>query len=100
MVAAARNVGAELKETGAIAVQVDLSTPEGPAHLVERAVAELGEDLDLLVNNVGGGDPGVNGVRDSSASRTTSGSRGSTSTSSPPSARPAPRCPGSCAAAA
>src|SRR5690242_4810419 len=63
VVAAARNVTAELKETGAIALPVDLSTPEGPAHLVERAVAELGEDLDLLVNNVGGGDPGANGVR-------------------------------------
>ncbi|MEU6409876.1 SDR family oxidoreductase [Microbispora sp. NPDC046933] len=63
VVAAARNVTLELKETGAIAVPVDLSTPEGPAHLVERAVAELGEDLDLLVNNVGGGDPGANAVR-------------------------------------
>lgn len=63
VVAAARNVTAELKETGAIAVPVDLSTPDGPAHLVERAVAELGEDLDLLVNNVGGGDPGGNAVR-------------------------------------
>ncbi|MBX6386691.1 MAG: SDR family oxidoreductase [Microbispora sp.] len=63
VVAAARNITAELKETGAIAVPVDLSTPDGPAHLVERAVAELGEDLDLLVNNVGGGDTGGNPVR-------------------------------------
>jgi NAD(P)-dependent dehydrogenase (short-subunit alcohol dehydrogenase family) len=35
-------------------VQVDLSTPEGPRELVERAVAELG-GLDILVNNVGHG---------------------------------------------
>lgn len=63
VVAAARNVTPELKETGAIAVPVDLATSEGPAHLVERAVSELGEDLDLLVNNVGGGDPGANAVR-------------------------------------
>ncbi|MFI1258223.1 oxidoreductase [Streptomyces netropsis] len=57
VVAAARTITPELKETGAIAVSADLSTPDGPARLVERALAELG-DLDILVNNVGGGDSG------------------------------------------
>jgi len=36
-------------------VHVDLSTPDGPRELVERAVAELG-GLDILVNNVGHGE--------------------------------------------
>ncbi|SDQ65315.1 SDR family NAD(P)-dependent oxidoreductase [Thermostaphylospora chromogena] len=53
--AAARTISPELKETGAIALQVDLATPDGPAELIDRALDELG-DLDLLVNNVGGGD--------------------------------------------
>lgn len=55
--AAARTVSPELTETGAIVLTVDLSTPDGPASLIERALTELGE-LDLLVNNVGGGDGG------------------------------------------
>ncbi|MCT2589269.1 SDR family NAD(P)-dependent oxidoreductase [Streptomyces sp. N2-109] len=53
--AAARTITPELARTGALAVPVDLSTADGPAHFVERATAELGE-IDLLVNNVGGGD--------------------------------------------
>lgn len=53
--AAARTVTPGLKGTGALAIPVDLATPEGPARFVEQAVAELG-DIDLLVNNVGGGD--------------------------------------------
>ncbi|MGV9773572.1 SDR family oxidoreductase [Streptosporangium sp. NPDC003464] len=57
VVAGARTVSPELKETGATAVPVDLSTQEGPALLVGEALAELGE-IDLLVNNVGGGDVG------------------------------------------
>ncbi|WP_031165547.1 SDR family NAD(P)-dependent oxidoreductase [Streptosporangium roseum] len=57
VVAGARTVSPELKETGATAVPVDLSTPDGPALLVGEALAELGE-IDLLVNNVGGGDGG------------------------------------------
>lgn len=57
VVAAARTVTPALKETGAIGVSVDLATPEGPAELVARAVGELG-GLDILVNNVGGGDGG------------------------------------------
>ncbi|WP_049570093.1 SDR family NAD(P)-dependent oxidoreductase [Nonomuraea sp. SBT364] len=57
VVAGARTLTPELKETGASGVSVDLSTPDGPGELVERALAELGE-IDLLVNNVGGGDGG------------------------------------------
>ncbi|CAA9562437.1 MAG: 3-oxoacyl-[acyl-carrier protein] reductase [uncultured Thermomicrobiales bacterium] len=37
-----------------VAAAVDLTTPDGPATLVERAVLEFGA-LDILVNNVGGG---------------------------------------------
>ncbi len=57
VVAGARTVSAELKETGAFAVPVDLSTPKGPGLLIDQALAELGE-IDVLVNNVGGGDAG------------------------------------------
>ncbi|MFD9409698.1 SDR family NAD(P)-dependent oxidoreductase [Streptomyces sp. NPDC059989] len=57
VVAAARTITPELKATGAIGVSVDLSHADGPARLVARAEAELG-GLDLLVNNVGGGDSG------------------------------------------
>jgi NAD(P)-dependent dehydrogenase (short-subunit alcohol dehydrogenase family) len=53
VVAGARTVTAELKETGAVCVQVDLSTLEGPAALIDAAGG-----VDLLVNNVGGGDSG------------------------------------------
>src|SRR5688572_15284472 len=35
-------------------VEVDLSTPEGPGYLIERAVADIG-GIDILVNNVGHG---------------------------------------------
>jgi NAD(P)-dependent dehydrogenase (short-subunit alcohol dehydrogenase family) len=56
VVAGARTIGADLTalaESGAVRpVAIDLSTPEGPVELVERAV-EFGR-LDILVNNVGG----------------------------------------------
>ncbi|MEV6986714.1 SDR family oxidoreductase [Sphaerisporangium sp. NPDC051017] len=55
VVAAARTVTPELEDLGAIAIAVDLGAAGGPERLVEAALAELGE-LDLLVNNVGGGD--------------------------------------------
>ena len=55
VVAGSRTVPPELAASGAIAVQVDLSTAQGPVQLVEQALTELG-DIDLLVNNVGGGD--------------------------------------------
>ncbi|WP_030559257.1 SDR family NAD(P)-dependent oxidoreductase [Streptomyces aureocirculatus] len=57
VVAAARTITPELKATGAIGVSVDLSEADAPARLVAQAEAELG-GLDLLVNNVGGGDAG------------------------------------------
>ncbi|WP_042394364.1 SDR family NAD(P)-dependent oxidoreductase [Streptacidiphilus carbonis] len=52
---AARTITSELKETGAVTVSADLSTAEGARTLVDAAIAELG-GIDLLVNNVGGGD--------------------------------------------
>ncbi|MCP2164371.1 NAD(P)-dependent dehydrogenase, short-chain alcohol dehydrogenase family [Goodfellowiella coeruleoviolacea] len=57
VVAGARTAPPELNETGAVVVTSDLSTSAGVDHLVERALAELGE-IDVLVNNVGGGDSG------------------------------------------
>ncbi|MEO3793487.1 oxidoreductase [Nonomuraea sp. B10E15] len=55
VVAAARTISSELKETGAAAVTADLSTAHGPGEVIAQALAELGE-IDLLVNNVGGGE--------------------------------------------
>lgn len=55
VVAAARTSTPELGRTGAHVVPVDLTSSEGPERLVSAAVQEVGE-LDLLVNNVGGGD--------------------------------------------
>lgn len=43
---------------GAVAVDTDLSTPDGPATAVDRAVAALG-GLDLLLVNSGGPPPGT-----------------------------------------
>ncbi|MBX7550446.1 oxidoreductase [Streptomyces sp. NPDC004232] len=55
VVGAARTVTPELADTGAVTVSADLSTAEGVATLMERALAEFG-GIDLLVNNVGAGD--------------------------------------------
>ncbi|MYV97388.1 SDR family oxidoreductase [Streptomyces sp. SID3343] len=66
VVAGARTVTPELKRTGATAVSVDLSEADGPARLIERACAELGGDIDVLVNNVGGGDAGGDGASQTS----------------------------------
>ncbi|MFD4635983.1 SDR family NAD(P)-dependent oxidoreductase [Lentzea sp. NPDC058436] len=55
VVAAARRNTAELKETGAHFIPVDLSTPDGPRELVEAALA-LDPRIDVLVNNAGGGE--------------------------------------------
>jgi putative oxidoreductase len=52
---AARTTTPELEQTGACAVSADLSTAEGVSDLFESALAEL-RGIDLLVNNVGGGD--------------------------------------------
>jgi NAD(P)-dependent dehydrogenase (short-subunit alcohol dehydrogenase family) len=53
VVAGARNVQGLEALPGVTAVAVDLSAPDGPARLVERAVAEHGR-VDVLVNNMGG----------------------------------------------
>jgi NAD(P)-dependent dehydrogenase (short-subunit alcohol dehydrogenase family) len=53
--AGARHFGEELPD-GVRAVQADLSTPDGPARLIEDAVGAYGR-LDLLVNNVGAAHP-------------------------------------------
>jgi NAD(P)-dependent dehydrogenase (short-subunit alcohol dehydrogenase family) len=52
---AARTITAGLREAAATAVSVDLSTGHGAEELITRATGELG-GIDLLVNNVGGGD--------------------------------------------
>ncbi len=56
VVAAARGAGPDLTELAGRAdvrvVEVDLGTPDGPARLIDSAVAALG-GLDILVNNVG-----------------------------------------------
>ncbi|WP_067817330.1 oxidoreductase [Actinomadura kijaniata] len=53
--AVSRTVTPEIEDTGATVLAADLATPDGAADAVRRAVAALG-GLDLLVNNVGGGD--------------------------------------------
>ncbi|MYS85459.1 SDR family oxidoreductase [Embleya scabrispora] len=55
VLAAARTITPELVATGARTMSVDLARPDGPIRLAERAAAEFG-GLDILVNNVGGGD--------------------------------------------
>ncbi|MBE1590909.1 oxidoreductase [Nonomuraea angiospora] len=55
VVGAARTITPELEKSGAVAVPADLSTPGGVSTLVDTALTELG-GIDLLVNNVGGGD--------------------------------------------
>ncbi len=50
----------ELKESGAVEVSADLSTAEGARDAVEAALDALG-GVDLLVNNVGGGEDYVLG---------------------------------------
>jgi NAD(P)-dependent dehydrogenase (short-subunit alcohol dehydrogenase family) len=52
---AARTTTAELEQTGALTLPVDLSTARGAEELVTLATTELG-GIDLLVNNVGGGE--------------------------------------------
>ncbi|APU14950.1 MULTISPECIES: SDR family oxidoreductase [Actinoalloteichus] len=58
VIAGSRTVPPELTATGADTLAVDLADPEGPARLVEHALAEAGV-IDVLVNNVGGGDDGA-----------------------------------------
>jgi NAD(P)-dependent dehydrogenase (short-subunit alcohol dehydrogenase family) len=57
VVAASRTVTPALKETGAVTVAADLSDPDAPDRLIRTALDEFG-GVDVLVNNVGGGDGG------------------------------------------
>src|SRR3954447_25709486 len=60
VVAGSRGSSPELQElTGVRSVQVDLSTTDGPQQLVDSA-RELGA-IDVLVNNLGGGKPRLEG---------------------------------------
>jgi putative oxidoreductase len=63
VVGAARTITPELKDTGAYAVPADLRTAQGVSALIDTALAELG-GIDLLVNNVGGGDEATLGFLD------------------------------------
>jgi NAD(P)-dependent dehydrogenase (short-subunit alcohol dehydrogenase family) len=64
VVAGARTVTAELSDlaarTSVHPVKVDLATPDGPARLIEEAVARTGAP-DILVNNVGAVRPRTGG---------------------------------------
>jgi len=55
VVGAARTVSPELAKHTVAAVPADLSTRQGATAVVDTALAELG-GIDILVNNVGGGD--------------------------------------------
>ncbi|AYF75003.1 SDR family oxidoreductase [Nocardia yunnanensis] len=55
VVGVARNISPELEKVAAATVSADLSTTAGALAAVEGALAELG-GIDILVNNVGGGD--------------------------------------------
>lgn len=56
VVATARRSTPELERTGAVFIPADLSTSDGPAQVVETALAQ-DPRLDVLVNNAGGGNP-------------------------------------------
>jgi NAD(P)-dependent dehydrogenase (short-subunit alcohol dehydrogenase family) len=56
VVGAARTITSELKNAAVATVSADLSSRDGAAALVGTALEELG-GIDILVNNVGGGDP-------------------------------------------
>jgi NAD(P)-dependent dehydrogenase (short-subunit alcohol dehydrogenase family) len=64
VLAGARQASAELTELAATAAvhpfQVDLATPDGPAQLIDAAIARFG-GLDILVNNVGSVRPRTGG---------------------------------------
>ncbi len=59
----ARTPGAELGNATPYALAVDLARPEGPARLVEHALAEFG-GIDILVNNVSGSEAQEGGFLD------------------------------------
>lgn len=53
VVGGARTISPELAAAATHTVEVDLTTVDGPAKLVDQALSELG-GVDILVNNVGG----------------------------------------------
>jgi NAD(P)-dependent dehydrogenase (short-subunit alcohol dehydrogenase family) len=57
VVGAARTITSELKNVAVATVSADLSLRDGATALVDTALAELG-GIDILINNVGGGDSG------------------------------------------
>jgi NAD(P)-dependent dehydrogenase (short-subunit alcohol dehydrogenase family) len=57
VIGASRTVTPELAATGAHGVTADLTAPGGVSRLIEEA-----GDVDVLVNNVGGGDDGAAGL--------------------------------------
>lgn len=59
--AVARTTNADLDATGAIVVSADLSTADGVRAGIGSALEAVG-DLDILVNNVGGGSPDLMGT--------------------------------------
>ncbi len=66
VVGAARTITPELEEASVATVGADLSTADGAAAVVDGALAALG-GIDILVNNVGAGDPdrfGIGGFLD------------------------------------
>jgi NAD(P)-dependent dehydrogenase (short-subunit alcohol dehydrogenase family) len=60
VIAAARENADELREVGAVPVIADLTSPDGPAAVVEAAATAFG-GVDILVNNVGAVRPRPNG---------------------------------------
>jgi NAD(P)-dependent dehydrogenase (short-subunit alcohol dehydrogenase family) len=61
VVGAARTITSELEKVAAVTVSADLSSPDGATTLVETALREVG-GIDILVNNVGGGDVGAHAL--------------------------------------
>ncbi len=57
VIGASRTITPELAATGAHAVAADLTAPDGVSRLIEEA-----GDVDVLINNVGGGDDGAAGL--------------------------------------
>lgn len=60
VVAAARDGADEMREVGAVPVIADLTSPDGPATVVDAAAATFGA-LDILVNNAGAVRPRTGG---------------------------------------
>jgi NAD(P)-dependent dehydrogenase (short-subunit alcohol dehydrogenase family) len=60
VIAVARGGADELRKLGAVPVIADLTSPDGPATVVDAAAQTFGE-LDILVNNVGGVRPRTGG---------------------------------------